>query len=36
VTTGAAAVWTLIRLSPEDDVYLMGVEDKISKYHMNA
>jgi hypothetical protein len=36
VTTGAAAVWTLIRLSPEDDVYLMGVEDTISKYHMNA
>jgi hypothetical protein len=29
-------VWTLIRLSPEDDVYLMGVEDTINKYHMNA
>lgn len=27
VTTGAAAVWTLIRLSPDEDVYLMCAEE---------
>jgi hypothetical protein len=33
VTTGAAAVWTLIRLSPEDDVYLEVMKDPTCKYH---
>ena len=32
-TTGAAAVWTLIRLSPEEEVYLMLAKD--THLHLN-